>query len=253
MDQPKVLAIVTCYSRPHNMNQIIQAVKEQTVQCELAIVDNRDADDRGVGYDWGHADQMWNVWGVNLRNTCRFLPVYSPKKYDYLWFLDDDLLPGRQAVEHCLHTALLVDDKFATIGSHGRRFNLEGTGDKYSGRSCPMTTPYPIPVDLTCRTHFVRHDLLELYLRAFQDGLYLSVSVDHHDYQYINDDFVMCGAIQKAMRFPSYIPPTPPTIEHRMVKVELDETGAVWKKPGHFKMRNQMVNYLQSMGWERCW
>jgi hypothetical protein len=245
-----VLVVLINYLRTANLPRIVQAVLGQSAPCKLVIVDNHPPERPDCELPSGLAAVADDVWrfGRNEGPRCRFAPALFRRDCRYVCFLDDDLVPGPQAVEHLLKTAQSLNDQFATIGEMGRRFDRHA--DRYGYR--PEDVPrgnVPTPVDLTCRAHFVRIDLVHHLLALRWDMLTRYADTGFGDLIDTHDDILLCLGIQRATGYPCYTTPLG-TDDTRLVAEELPDPHAVHRMPHHRIVRSRLIRRCWQVGWK---
>lgn len=247
-----LLLVLTNYSRPANMPQVIRAWREQTVKADhLVVVDNSDRNNDGEHYP----NAAWRMYGVddvwrmtrNLGCSCHLAPALMlSHRYRYTLFADDDLLPGPKAIETVLAKAKELKDDFATIGQVGRNFRLDQpSGKRYVYGNAPDGM-----CDVTCRCSLVRSEFLPTVLQ-FRQALVEMFGDEIADLTDIHDDLLTCLGIQGELRLPSYcFTPTDPNC--RLIKTELgsNDDKSVYKRPQHLVERNKFVNMSLEVGWK---
>lgn len=253
MKNDNVLIVLTNYSRPQNMGRIINAWREQThKEKTIVVADNSPAvmDEGAPISELDGADDVWS-WLRNSGCPCHFYPAlsYTPSEYPYTIFADDDLMPGRNALEVLLNHAHLLNNQFSTIGQIGRTFLLDKSyGNRYSGRNSNTRDVHlPVKTHLTCRAHMIRTEYLP-YVLSFRNRLSLH-SREGNRLSQIHDDFLLCMGIQVVTKYPSYLTMVSRNIDNELVRFDLDDAKAVWRKPGHWEDRNKMVDLSIELGW----
>lgn len=253
MKNDNVLIVLTNYSRPQNMGKIINAWKEQTYQQKTIIVaDNSPAvmDENAPICELDGADDVWS-WLHNSGCPCHFYPAlsYMPLEYPYTIFADDDLMPGKHAIEVLLNHAYTLQNEFSTIGQIGRTFLLDQpAGKRYSGRnSATRDIRYPVQTHLTCRAHMIRTMYLP-HVLSFRNRMSLH-SREGNRLAQIHDDFLLCMGIQLASKYPSYLTQISKERDSDLIRHDLDDDKAVWRKSGHWEDRNKMVDLSLELGW----
>lgn len=245
----QVLVVLNNFSRPQNMESIVGAWKWQTYKdVHIVMTDNTGLINSGKFFG---VHDCWQ-WNINSGCPCHFYPAlsYSPVEYPYTIFADDDLLPGRYAIETLLWHAETLENEFATIGQIGRTFILnQPEGKRYSGRNSIARHPTaPMRTHLTCRAHMIRTEFLPCVL-SFRNCLALH-SLEGNRLSKIHDDFLLCMGIQEQTGFPSYLTTVESNKECALIKDDLDDNKAVWRKSGHFEDRNKMVDLSLELGWK---
>lgn len=241
-----LLLVLTNFSRPQNMPQVIRAWREQTVKADhLVVVDNAPPN----YYPCHTLDGVDDVWRMtrNLGCSCHLAPALMlSHRYSYTLFADDDLLPGPKAIETVLVKAKELKDDFATIGQVGRNFHLDQPiGKRYVYGNAPDGM-----CDVTCRCSLVRSEGLPIILQ-FRDCLVETFGDDAADLTDIHDDLLTCLGIQGELRIPSYcFTPTDPSC--RLIKTELgsNDDKSVYRRPQHLAERNRFVDMAVQVGWK---
>ena len=239
-DEPRVLVVLSLWKRPDN------TLRQETAMMHhgTAIVDSSP-----VQYG------SWNV--PDHGPPTRFAPAFMHHDYDAYLFLDDDFLPTEGAVANCVRVAQSLDWKFSTIGQVGRRYApADDGGLRYVKRNIRLRSN-PVPVDLTCRAHFVRADLMRHVLNFKWDLLDLVRAAGSEDDRALfgrscrtDDDLLLCHGIARATGWPSYLIPSGPA-ESMIIASELpDGGGGVSSQSDHVPRRNRMIQAARDVGWE---
>ena len=102
----KICAIVVTYNRLSDLKKCIVALKEQTLKCDIIIINNGSTD--------GTKEYLATIDGVNVINQNNLGGAggfYSGTKYAYehgyewVWMMDDDGLPDKDQLKQLLFTA----------------------------------------------------------------------------------------------------------------------------------------------------
>lgn len=256
-----ILVVITNYSRPQNLPDVIRAWREQTVPSKIVVVDNSPINSQTgrEGYPSGNFDQADDVWRMqtNFGCPCHFYPALAEYKFRYVMFADDDFIPGSKALAKLLVLADASGGRFATIGQFdaARNFLLSmQPGKRYSGRSVPHCSPNSwVKAHITCRGHLVRQDLL-YHAIPFRNKLVEKFGGEAENLCNIHDDFLMCLGIQMGTGFCSWMGGRPEDPDERLYKVNLDtpnDKTSLWKRPTHFQERNRMVDMALEIGWNQ--
>ncbi len=244
----KVLVVLTCYSRPQNLERLVGAWKEQSISTDVVVVDNRKAMKEQTYYIPEGAKDTWRMT-ENLGCPCRFYPALALYQYKYAVMADDDLEPGPLAVGNFVGTAIELNDEFSTLGQVGRVIRVrEPVGARYSGRTCPTrSSTKPVPVDLTCRVHMIKTaDVPHVF--TFRANL-LAKGGDANRLCGIHEDMLQSFGIQTGTGYPSYlVANVGPNSEPMRTELDTGKDG-LWKRPDHFKERNRMVDLCMDAGW----
>lgn len=248
-----VLVVLNHYNRPQNMPQLISAWKSQSVRpSSLVVVDNTIGECQPAYPNpiFAGADDVWR-WKINAGCAAHFAPALTLHGHKYVLFADDDVLPGRRAVEYLLETASFLQDRFATIGQEGRNFLLDQpAGKRYSGRSCPVRSTVPIKTHITCQAHLVRADSMVGVLH-FRQALLDAYREEADRLCKTHDDFLLCLGAQSVSHYPCYVNPVESEPSQCLIasRVGASDTTAVYRRPTHFAERARMVDMSLEIGW----
>lgn len=273
----EVLVLLTNYSRPQNMPEVIRAWRSQTVPVRIVVADNSPSEE-GVRHfypsdELRQADDVWRVT-ENLGCPCWIPPAVAlGHRHKYVVRADDDFLPGRQAVEWLLWSAATVGDSFSTIGQIGRRFTTLTTYEGEDGGESTETDSSPwgrlrrrsqefrynrfnvprggemVKVDLTCRVSMLRGDLASL-VPVYRDGLISLEPGWARRLVDVHDDFLLCMGLQTYTGLPSYVIPVGPTPETELVHRDIPNgPESIYKRPGHYNERESFVALVSRAGW----
>lgn len=259
-----VMVVLLNYARPHHMPAVIQAWRQQTVPLgHLVVVDNSPPN-KHLAYsepypqpDLRGADDVWRMT-TNHGCPSRFAPALAIPGFRYVLFADDDMLPGKRAIENLLLQAEKLHDCFATIGQSSRNFNLEApAGKRYAYRDVRRTADLQ-KVHLTVRSHFVVADSLTAAV-DFRNSLIHSYGQKALDLCRTHDDMLLCLGLQEGSRDygrspmppdPCYILPLSADPECELIKENLPGSNeGVHKRPGHLAERNAFVDMALEFGW----
>lgn len=265
----RVLVVLTNWKRPQNLPLCIKAWREQSLTpASIVVVDNSPvpAGEKvsiRVPYPtpgFEGADDVWRVKN-NLGPLCRLWPALAMAPwYEYVLFADDDFLPGREGLLAAVQAAKFMNDKFATIGQEGRKFDVSKrmvalldspdwtnhTIWSYKYGNTPRGDT-PQVVDCTVRCHLVLAKYLPQVLRL-RERLPVELCEAH-------DDLLLCLGLQTYPGLPSYILPAS-TLERQLIKENLPGTNgpeACWKRPDHLTQRSQFINLAYKAGWRSGW
>lgn len=114
-----VAAVVVTYNRLALLKQCVQALRLQTVPCDILIVDNASTD--------GTAQWLSAQPGISFRNTGsnlggaggfnRGMRWAVEDGYDYVWVMDDDTLPKPDALEKLLQADDILKGDYGWLSS----------------------------------------------------------------------------------------------------------------------------------------
>lgn len=254
MSEARVLVVITSYCRPANTQKVIQAVRAQShPPTTVVVVDNSpkytNEPELYPKDTMKGADDVWR-FTQNLGCPCHFAPALCLFEHDYVLFLDDDLLPGEQALANLLHWANHLGGKFATLGQTGRIFQMDKPWDqRYKYGNTTRGPHSPRTCHITCRAHLVGMNLMGA-IPAYRSLLIEKLGIERmRPLVSVHDDMLMCFALQQMANVPSYVIPASGNPELELVHKNLDETGAICKRPQHIQERNEFIRAAMECGW----
>jgi glycosyltransferase involved in cell wall biosynthesis len=257
-----VLVVLTNWKRPANVRLIVQAFLAQTVPVDIVVVDNSPKDGESEFNEPELAARLLDVWRFrdNAGPPCRFAPSFMRHSHRYILFHDDDLLPGPRAVEHLMEAAKRAGERFATIGQTGRRFEggpnsyrhpMPGYQWLYVPRNVKRSENLT-PVDMTCRSHFVRADQMQHVLTFKWELLRTLGSEKVRPAIDVHDDLLLCLGIQKVKGWPSYLTHVGPP-ETCLRRQNLPAPYAVSERQPHHAERTDLIQWAELLGWRSVW
>jgi hypothetical protein len=235
MRQPTVEVVVVNWRRPRNVETIISALRNQSFECTVTICDYPPSDEfalRPPALLDAHRVIRWNR---NIGPYGRYGPL-GLFDHTYTFFLDDDMMPGRHAVEHFLAAAEGLPD-FGVLGQFGRRI----TGDHYNIDEVPRDGGFT-DVDVIVRAYFVKTVNLHL-LPQFRWQLMPDTS------EFVEDDLLLCFAMQHLGRLPCLLTPWSDDPETLVNRAELPQEHALSRRPHHVESRTRIVRRAMDLGW----
>lgn len=115
----KTAAVVVTYNRLELLRQCVEALRNQTVACDILVVDNASTD--------GTAQWLESKPELNCRNTGANLGGAGgfnlgmrwavEAGYDYVWVMDDDCLPQPDALEKLLEADSVLEGSYGWLSS----------------------------------------------------------------------------------------------------------------------------------------
>jgi hypothetical protein len=275
----EIMVVLTNYKRPQNLPKIIDAFRQQTRKVDhLVVVDNSpkkapveeqvmggthpdaqvkwETRDYPEAYPNGLFNSVDDVWRftTNLGCPCHYAPALCHFEYKYCLFYDDDVLPGRMAVDYILREAAILGDKFSTIGQRGRNFKLHNNpGHRYVYGDVPQPKDSPVKCNLNISGHLVRTDLL-YYILRFRTELIKAFGDEAKKLCGIHDDMLTCLGLQLYTYFPSYITSIGTDWETKLMKESLSQANSdgsppIHRRPEHLAERNRFVDMAIQLGW----
>lgn len=115
----KTAAVVVTYNRLDLLRQCAQALRNQTVACDILVMDNASTD--------GTAQWLASQPNLHYRNTGSNLGGAGgfnlgmrwavEAGYDYVWVMDDDCLPHPDALEKLLEADRILEGNYGWLSS----------------------------------------------------------------------------------------------------------------------------------------
>ncbi|EKS9205144.1 glycosyltransferase [Enterobacter cloacae] len=142
----KVIALIVTYKRKEFLSKVIKGLHNQSYPInEIVIVDNNSQDGtdllvQEMQKEYANAALTYFNTGANLGGAGGFafgFDVIKNKEYDYIWLMDDDLLPSSDCLSHLV--------KFDNNGiTQPMRFNLDGSCAEISPVKYDLSDPFII-------------------------------------------------------------------------------------------------------------
>tara|TARA_R110000824_G_scaffold120382_4_gene275649 strand:- start:3293 stop:4042 length:750 start_codon:yes stop_codon:yes gene_type:complete len=245
----RTTVILTNWKRPGNLSKIIDAFQSQTVMpAAMLLVDNHPEEEPEFAFvDTENFADVYR-FETNAGPCCRFAGA-SFVTTEFVLFFDDDLMPGKGAIEAYQDQADRLNGEFATLSDVGRiyRGNAE-KGYSIRRRNCRRKTDGPAKVDMTCRAHLVRSEYVSVAvrdrIRAAKDGA--TPSMLRHD------DIFLSQGIQLETGWASYLARDvghDAKLRHKDLPAPHSGNGL----PNHDGSRNELVNWYAEKGWGSKW
>lgn len=214
-----ITVVLNGYRRPHNLNEQLVALREQTVKPTEILVwyNNPGTDD--INYAIGtevpvaYCNYNFGVWSrfyfaLNARNP-------------YVCVFDDDTVPGKRWLENCMDTMKTHEGLLGTIGllytnpqppahssyyEHYLRFGWHTSGNNDA----------PVQVDLVGHSWFFKKEWLPIMFRELPHPKYTTCGEDMH-FSYM---------LQKYAGIKTYVPPHPANNKELWGSTKGSEYGA---------------------------
>ena len=120
-----VCAVVVTYNRLNMLKQCLSAISSQTVPCDLLVVNNASEDGTSEWLDsrtdqtdqtgFIHIQLQTNTGGAGGFNAGMREAV--KRGYEYIWVMDDDVLPAPDALERILEADKLTGGRYGWLSS----------------------------------------------------------------------------------------------------------------------------------------
>ncbi len=116
-----VAAVVVTYNRLTLLKENINALLNQSVPCDIIIIDNASTDGTKEYIQTIREDRViYESTGKNLGGAGGFsfgMRTVEKLGYKYAWIMDDDSVPQGDALESLLNKAKLLNDEFSYLAS----------------------------------------------------------------------------------------------------------------------------------------
>lgn len=120
-----VLALIVTYNRKDLLKECLNAVSNQTVKCDILLIDNNSSD--GTEYMIKDMVQSQNFKDLSYINTGQNLGGAGgfshgmkegvKRGYKYLWVMDDDTVPQKNCLEKLLYAGRKLNGEFGVLTS----------------------------------------------------------------------------------------------------------------------------------------
>ena len=117
--QNKVAAVVVTYNRLELLRQCVQALGNQSVACDILVVDNASTDGTAQWLtsqpELNHRNTGGNLGGAGGFNFGMRWAVEAG--YEYVWVMDDDTLPQPDALQKLLEADDILNGDYGWLSS----------------------------------------------------------------------------------------------------------------------------------------
>lgn len=108
----QTVAVVVTYNRLDMLKTCIEKLKDQTVSCDILLIDNASTDGTE---EWVRGQQgiQYHNTGKNIGGAGGFnagMRLATEKGYKNVWVMDDDCFPSRTALEEFEKADAILDD-----------------------------------------------------------------------------------------------------------------------------------------------
>lgn len=125
----EITAIIPVFRRPENVDQIIEALRAQTVPVKVVVVNTANA------YQGNGADDVWNVpFPVGAYVRFQVAAYYK----GLIYYQDDDLLPANPQLLENMGYVVMSRPEFSIVGARARNVNLEPPHYKHDDTRGPF-------------------------------------------------------------------------------------------------------------------
>jgi FkbM family methyltransferase len=232
----RVEVVLINYKRPANVRAIVKAFREQTVPCDIALIDA--AADQEFQLDKEVLDNVDVVYrcNKNFGPFDRYVPI-GAFYHEFTYFHDDDMLPGNRLIEHFVNSADSLPG-FGVLGQQGRI--VDERGGYHPSRVDRRDAP--VPVDIVVRGFFVRTSNLPALLQQRTNfGLIPSTELE--------DDLLLCTAMNMILGLTNYLTPIDVDPETKMNKSEMSGAHARHERWNHVPARTGFCSRAIASGW----
>jgi hypothetical protein len=198
-----ITVILNGYKRPENLNEQLEAIKNQTVKAdEILFWYNNPGDNDLINYDIGteiagaYCNYNFGVWA-------RFAFAFMAKG-DYVCIFDDDTIPGKRWLENCTNTMKTHEGLLGTVGlvyPQPRPADQSSYYEPYARVGWPDggNIEQTMEVDLVGHSWFFKKEWLSYMWREIPDPKYNTCGEDMH-FSYM---------LQKYAGIKTFVPPHP--------------------------------------------
>lgn len=232
---PSVEVVVVHYKRPDNIPDIIHALRAQTANPRITLIDAHPSREFVLKPGSPKADRTIEL-SHNFGGFNRYVPL-GAYQCDYTLFLDDDLVPAPRCVEHFLECAKMRPG-FGVMGQIGRVFPSGQINQTDTLRDNNFHK-----VDAVVRAYFVetcRLVSLSRMVWKLKPMMGGETTINH-------DDLLLCAALRLSGRDVLVTPDITP--DAQVNSRELPAPYALCKRPEHSSERQEFLNQVQSIGW----
>lgn len=117
----KVCAVVVTYNRLNDLQQCVDALRNQTLACDILIINNSSTDGTG---EWLSAMAGTGLEAVSLRENSggaggfnKGIRKAAENGYDYVWVMDDDCLPEKDALSRMMEADRELKGSYGWLSS----------------------------------------------------------------------------------------------------------------------------------------
>lgn len=159
--RPKITAVLNCYGRPDNFPCQVNAMKKQTVPCELLVWQNAHEPTKSQWHrDWFDPNQMtYGGCSHNLGVWARFAFALNANT-EFVCIFDDDAVPGAEWFANCLETFQKYP---GLLGGNGVVFHSLTDYNARTNFGWAYPNRYATQVDIVGHAWFMRREWLGLY------------------------------------------------------------------------------------------
>jgi len=242
-----VTVILNGYKRKENLNEQLEAIRNQSVKVDSVMLWYNDPGDESmVNYDiMGEIPTAYS--NLNLGVWARFAYALNTET-KYVCVFDDDTIPGRKWIENCLNTMKTHRGLLCTVGALytiPQPPQNSSYFEHYIRFGWPHNNTEVQEVDWSGHSWFFEREWLSAYWRELPDPKYKTCGEDMH-FSYM---------LQKYLGLKTYVPPHPPHDKEMWGSVKGAELGgehSLWEHGP--KNQRQLVNEFfreqRQKGWK---
>ena len=241
-----VTVILNGYKRKENLNEQLEAIKNQSVKVDSVMLwYNYPGDDDFVNYDI-MSEVPTAYSNVNLGVWARFAYALNTET-EYVCIFDDDTIPGRRWIENCLNTIKTHNGLLGTVGLlYTKPVPPEQSSyfEHYIRFGWTNNNINVEEVDLVGHSWFFRREWLSSYWRE----------LPHPRFKTCGEDMHFSIMLQKHLGLKTYVPPHPPNDKDLWGSIKGAEYGSehsLWET-GPSNQKQLMHEYFHEQrkkGW----
>ena len=113
-----ICAVIVTYNRIELLKKCLESIDLQTASCDVLVVNNNSSDGTRKYLEHNriaHIDMKKNTGGAGGFN--KGIKTAVQKGYEYLWIMDDDCIPGNDALEKLIENAKKRKNDFGWLSS----------------------------------------------------------------------------------------------------------------------------------------
>lgn len=236
-----VLALIVTFNRANLLKRSIKGILDQSCQCDILIINNKSTDETQAMLDTINNKCVVSI-SLDSNVGCPAgisigLDYAIKNNYKYVWILDDDMIPEKQALEIIMHKANEMNDWGC----------LSGGVYWINGDICKPNIPKKNIFSFV-KTHDYQKDRVLVQMVSW-GSMFIKVDVIKHigypikDYYIYTDDYEYSMRISKEYNI--YLIPESRTIHYikknRKTSVVKDSSERIYRY--EYLFRNDMEFY----------
>jgi hypothetical protein len=243
----KITTVLNVYKRPQYLSRQIESIENQTIPSDIWI-----------DYTVPKGKQMWDLNFIapnaqittrinqNFYHIGRFFYALNAQT-EYVFICDDDILPGKNYLQHCIN--IIENEGDCVLTGYGLRFDRNipryQAVETYGWHSLPDNGfNESKEVDMAGHSWFMKKSTLLNITREIP-------------YSYKNgEDLFFSYIVNKYAQIPIKVPPHNINDPHNWscnykLGWEMgNDEHATWRLNDHLPIRNETIKYYLNKGWK---